>query len=192
MKKLLCLLLSLVLIISVVGCSGSNPKSTVSSYLDSFINGNPEEAYKFVKDSVDSSDEKLINNDDSEFNSAMKKAYEKITYKIVNSTIDGNTAQVETEITAPDLKIIMMEIIQQAMPLAFASAFSENSDNDSMDELMNTILIDKLKSEDLPMVTNTVKINLVKENGEWLIEMDDNLVNALTGNLYALEGIFGD
>lgn len=194
LKKLICTLLALVLVISVVGCSRkSSPESSVSGYLDAFIDGKPEEGKKFLKDTINLSDEgesiESIQNTDPEFDKAMKKAYGKITYKILDSTVNGDTAQVKTEITAPDLKSILMEIIQESISLAFINAFSENAD-DNMDELMNTMLIDKLNSEDIPMVTKTININLVKEDDLWLIVMDDNLLDALTGNMSALTNIF--
>lgn len=196
MKKVISILLSLAMVLSLVGCSGSSPKDTVSSYLDSFKSGKVEESRQYIKETTDTQAEnastKVLDNEDPEVDAAMKKAYSKLTYKILDSTVDGDKATVETEITAPNLGVIMTELIQESMPLAFASAFSENAEDDNMDELMNTMLIDKLNSKDLSMISKTVNINLVKENDTWLIEFDDDLVDGLTGNMSAIANIFGE
>lgn len=196
MRKVLTIILYSAMILSLVGCSGSSPENTVSGYLDSFKDGKVEEAVEYVKGEIDIQDEndstEVFDSENPEVDEAMKKAYSKLTYEILDSTVDGDNATVKTEVTAPNLGVVMTELLQEVMPLAFASAFSEDAEDDDMDELMDTMFIDKLNSEDLSMVTKTVNINLVKENDEWLIEVDDALLNALTGNLGNIADMFGE
>lgn len=179
------------MVFTLVGCSSASPDATVSNYLDSFKNGKVEEADKYITATSDTDETEIIDNENPEVDAAMKNAYSKLTYKILDSTIDGDKASVETEITAPNLGVIFTELLQEAIPLAFASAFSEDAD-DEMDELMNTMLIDKLNDEDLSMITKTVDIKLVKENNTWLIDIDDNLLDAMTGNMSAIADVFGE
>lgn len=196
MKKIICFLLILMLTFSVVGCSSENPEKTVSSFLDSFFYGDFEEANGYVLDAEDISYESAFAEttmeSDAELDEALQTAYEKSTYEILSSTIDGDTAEVETKITVPNLGSIFSEIIQEALPLAFVSAFTEDASDEEMDEFMSNMLIDKLNSDDIPMVTKTVNINLVKEDGTWLIEMDDILLDALSGNMSTILDLFGE
>lgn len=190
MKKVLSILITIAMVFALVACSNAGPDDTVSNYLDSYKNGDLEEIDKYFLDSADSDEAEIIDNEDPEVDAAMENAYSKLTYEILDTNIDGDSAIVETEITAPNLGIVMTELIQEAMPLALASAFSEDEDDDDMDALMNTMLIDKLNSEDLPMNTKTVDINLVKENENWLIDVDHALLDAMTGNMSALDDAF--
>jgi hypothetical protein len=50
---------------------------------------------------------------------------------------------------------------------------------------MNAIITDP----NAPMTTSEVVINLTKQDGKWLIVADDNLTNALTGNINKLSAL---
>ena len=44
-------------------------------------------------------------------------------------------------------------------------------------------LTEKVKDSKSPKTKTNIKINLVKEKDNWLIKTDDNLINAIIGNL---------
>ncbi len=175
---------------STVACSAPNPKDTVTVYLDSLKNGNNEESLNYLKSDSDESLKEVFANENDATDEAFKKAYSKLEYNILNSEVDGGKAVVETEINAPDLGTIMAELFKEIIPLAFANAFNEDASDDEMDKLMDTMLIDKLNSDDIPMVKKTININLVKEEGQWLIEPDDDFYDAITGNLSSITKLF--
>lgn len=188
MKKFLSSLLALAMIISIVGCAGPKPEDTVSAFLDSFINGNFEEANKYITDSDEAfySLEDLMNENPSAYE-AMMTAYKKMTYSILNSTVDGDKAQVETKITAPGLGTIFKEANMEAINIFLSKMFSEDSNEDFdenyANELLNSIIIEKLTSDTIPMITKTITINLVKEDGTWLIENEYYIYEAISGDL---------
>lgn len=191
MKKVLSLLTVFVLIISMTACGKSDPKASVSGFLGALKNSNIEEMSKYiVPDSEENGIEEVFDSGDEFSEEAFKIAFSKLDYKILSSSVDGNTAVVETEINAPNLGKIMTELIQEALPLVFASAFSEDASDDDVSDFMNTLFLDKVNSDDMPMVKKTVKINLVEENGNWLINPDNDFVNAITGNLMQMGEMF--
>lgn len=196
MKKILSILMIVVLLFTITGCSGSKPQDTVKFYLDSLKNGDAEEAVEYLKleeDTIETPDEIISDEEDEDFNEAFKIAYSKLEYRILETEVNGDTAVVETEINAPDLGTIMTEVFKEVLPMALASAFDDSDDNyndEEMDNLMNTMLLDKVNSDDMPMVKKKIKINLVKEGDKWLIEPDDKFFNAITGNLKAISELF--
>ncbi|MBU5677985.1 DUF4878 domain-containing protein [Alkaliphilus sp. MSJ-5] len=190
MKKFLSVLLIIVLVFSMTACAKSDPKASVSGYLDALKSGNIEEMNKYVKSDSEDQVKEVFNNENQMNEEAFLKAYSKLDYKILSSKVNGDTATVETEINAPNLGKIMTELIQEALPLAFAAAFKEDKSEDNMDDLMNTMLLDKVNSDDMPMVKKTVKIDLVKENNNWIINPSNDFTNAITGNLADMSKLF--
>jgi len=152
MKKFLSVLLIIVLVFSMTACAKSDPKASVSGYLDALKSGNIEGMNKYVKSDSEDQVKEVFNNENKMNEEAFLKAYSKLNYKILSSEVNGDTATVETEINAPNLGKIMTELIQEALPLAFAAAFKEDKSEDNIDDLMNTMLLDKVNSDDMPMV----------------------------------------
>ncbi len=113
----------------------------------------------------------------------VKAVFPKVSHKIISSTQSGDTAQVVASITSPDLLRIVSSVLGQLMPVAFASAFSEKPEAENMDLLAEQYFMNAITDPNVPMTTNEVTINLTKKDGKWLIVPNDDLVNALTGNI---------
>lgn len=194
MRKFLCFFLVLGMIVSVTGCSKPKPEDAVSGCLDSLINGDFEEAAKYLNYENSDIEENDIfeigETDDPETAKALKNSYGKIEYEILNSSVDGDKAEVEIEITIPDLASVLSQLMMEALPLALEEAFNEiaeddnaSDENDNITDLMNTKLIEKLNSDDVPMVTKTMNINLTSKNNKWLIEVEGAFLDIITGNM---------
>ncbi|WP_427339579.1 DUF4878 domain-containing protein [Caloranaerobacter sp. DY30410] len=196
MKKLLSFLLILTLSITMSACSGPKPENTVKSFLDSYKNGNITEAIKYVEGNEDFNIEKIKKdfeaNQNDKTTQAFLKAFSKLEYKIINSKVENNTAVVETEITVPNLGKVIAELMKEAFTLALSSAFSDNNNQSDMDSMMETMLFDKINSEDIPMVKKIVNINLVKQDNSWVIKANEEFINAITGNLLEISKVFGE
>lgn len=162
MKRFLSVLLIGVLIFSITGCSSSKPETAVTGYLGSLKKGDYEEMAKYIKSDSEKITDDIFSKEDEKTDVALKKAYSKLEYNVVSSEVDGDKAVVETDINVPNLGSVMTDIMKEAIPLALANAFSEESNDDDMDKLTDNMLIDKLNSDDIPMVKKTVKINLYK------------------------------
>ncbi|KGG81090.1 hypothetical protein Y919_02745 [Caloranaerobacter azorensis H53214] len=194
MKKLLSFLLILTLSVTMSACSGPKPENTVKSFLDSYKNGNITEAIKYVEGNENFNIEKIKKdfevNQNDKTTQAFLKAFSKLEYKIINSKVENNTAVVETEITVPNLGKVIAELMKEAFTLALSSAFSDNNNQSDMDSMMETMLLDKINSEDIPMVKKVVNINLVKQDNSWVIKADEEFANAITGNLLEISKVF--
>ncbi|QEK11651.1 DUF4878 domain-containing protein [Crassaminicella thermophila] len=196
MKKIISFLLIAILTMLTVACSGPKPENTVKSFLDSYKSGNFTEAMNYIIDSENFSMEKIKKDfeekEDEKLTKAFIKTFSKLKYNIINTKIENDTAVVETEITVPNLGKVTRELIQEAFTLALSNAFSENNNQDKMDSMIETMFLDKINSEDIPMVKKNVNIHLVKQDNSWIIKADEDLVNAITGNLIEMAKAFGN
>ena len=128
----------------------------------------------------------------------MINAYSKLEYEILSTEIEGDNAKVETKIKSPDLGSAMedtiMEVIPKLLEDAFNEAFNENAednfDEEATQKEIEETFINKINKDKLPMAENTVKIKLVKRDKEWLIDLDKEFSNALSGDLEkSLDGL---
>lgn len=187
-------LIWVVLIVFMVGTAGcdllASPEKTVDKYLAAVEKMDMDTASNYVKEQATTSTGQSNINNDPEGEQILRAITQKMSHKIISSTKTGNTAQVVTSITSPDLLRIVSSVMSDLLPMAFASAFSEGSDDDNMDQLTQQYFMNALTDPNIPLTTQEVKINLIQENGKWLILADDNLTNALTGNLGKLADAF--
>ncbi|MHC1724213.1 MAG: DUF5105 domain-containing protein [Aminipila sp.] len=182
MKKVFVIFLVLTLITGLVGCGGESPEKAVENALNAVKNMNKELASKYLDyDELMSKgefSEDTTTEDNADSEAIMKLILKNLEYKVISSNIDGESAIVETEITNVDMSKIMADFISEMFGGAF-SGVSEEQVNDKCLELF-TNLINK---PDNKMVTNTVKIKLLKDDTNWKIDMSDELADAILGGM---------
>ena len=153
------------------------PEKTVEGMLNSLKNGDFESVNKYVNY------DKIANNSEILGSAEMDQEtqillFDKISWKVLNISKEQDTASVEVEITNKDFEKIISNYTQEALKIAFSGeSFTEV-------EQMNK-LKEQLKNEEIGTKTVTTTINLNKQNGEWKIQADDNLVNSLLPGLQA-------
>ncbi|MDO4377928.1 MAG: DUF5105 domain-containing protein [Erysipelotrichia bacterium] len=176
MKKILTILLSLTMILSLTACA-QKPETAVKEFLDKCKSGNLEEI-------ADYNDEVL----DEEYAEIFKSIISNVTYKIsgAEQTADDE-AIVKTQITTVDMSETFQNIISETLTWAFGQALSgkeptEEETYDKMMELFNSSVEknkDKTKTFDLD-------IQVIKDSdGKWQVDIDDDLIDALSGGLYS-------
>ena len=102
--------------------------------------------------------------------------FDKLTWKISNILKEENTASVEVEITNKDFNQIISNYTQEALKIAFSGeSFTQEEQNNKLKE--------QLKNEEIGTKTVTTTIQLVKQDGEWKVQADESLVNALLPGL---------
>lgn len=69
---------------------------------------------------------------------------DKLNFKIISSSTEGDIATVKTEITNTDMSVILDEYVQQAMALAFSNAFAGDAakSEQEMKNLTEQLFID--------------------------------------------------
>lgn len=180
LKKFIGLLTLFCLLISITACGGQKPDEAVKGFFDALNKNDLKTAAAFFN-----SNDKKLSYDNEDGSKIIKKVFPKIRYKIISSTISGNTAKVKTSITAPDLVKITNKMANDTMPTIFEDAMSGNADEKKEKKLIEDYYIKSLSAKNVAMTSNEVNIELVKDDNkkEWRIKSSDALVNAITGNL---------
>lgn len=184
-KRSLCLLVITVLFLSLIGCastSTSKPDSAVSGFFDALKKEDVNSAAKFVK--TDSKNEISYKNAEEE--KIAKAVFSKLDYKIESSVVKGDTATVNAKVTTVDLVKITGNMISDLLPTLMAKTLSGEDQNEAETEkLINQYFTNSINDPSASKTTTDVTINLVKSEDKksWLIDPNDDLLNAMTGNL---------
>lgn len=170
-------LLVILLLVVVAGLIllPKTPEKTVEGLLNCLKNGDFENANKYInyeelKNNID-----ILGNtiDDKE---AQSLFFNKLNWKILKITKEGNNAKVEIEITNKDFKQIISNYTDEALRIAFSGqAFSKEDQINKLKE--------ELKNEQIGTKTTTTTIELNKENNEWKIKLNEELINAILPGL---------
>lgn len=183
MKVKLTWVILIILMMGTAGCDlFASPDKTVNSFLTAVEKTDFETASQYVKQ-TDTTKAQFDKANNPEGEKIIQAVFSKVSHKTLSSTKTQNTAQVVTSITSLDMYRISTSVMSDLIPMAFASAFSEGTNSDNTDQMVEQMFMNALGDPNAPMTTQQVTINLIKENGKWLIVWDDSLTNALTGNL---------
>lgn len=153
----------------------TTPEKTVEGMLNSLKNADFESVNKYVNyEEIVNESEMLQNSEmDEETQSLL---FNKLTWKTLNISKEENTASVEVEITNKDFNQIITNYTQEALRIAFSGeSFTQEEQNNKLKE--------QLKNEGIGTKTVTTTIQLVKQDGEWKVQADESLVNALLPGL---------
>lgn len=180
MKKIIALVLSLVMILSLAGCGeAGKAEAAVKNLFEAFKSGNFEEAEKYLEKDAEGGE--ALGESDDMFN----HVFTKIDYTIVSSEkLDGEAVNVTAAVTAPDMKVAVEAFFAKALEFAFENAFSEAPLSDEETEAeMERLFIEATEKEDLGTVTNEVVIRVVKTDEGWKVKSDDYFADAITGGM---------
>ncbi len=169
------LLLVVLAIVTALLLLPATPEKSVEGMLNSLKNADFESVNKYVNyEEIVNESEMLQNSEmDEETQSLL---FDKLTWKISNISKEENTASVEVEITNKDFNQIITNYTQEALRIAFSGeSFTQEEQNNKLKE--------QLKNEGIGTKTVTTTIQLVKQDGEWKVQADKSLVNALLPGL---------
>lgn len=169
------LLLVVLAIVTALLLLPATPEKSVEGMLNSLKNADFESVNKYINyEEIVNESEMLQNSEmDEETQSLL---FDKLTWKILNISKEENTASVEVEITNKDFNQIITNYTQEALRIAFSGeSFTQEEQNNKLKE--------QLKNEGIGTKTVTTTIQLVKQDGEWKVQADESLVNALLPGL---------
>lgn len=180
-QKLFLKIISIMLVMAtLVGCSSAPPPSkVVENFFKALQENNYQEIGKYIEGDTDKIGK--FNNEDEE--KLTKAITSKLKYEIVSTENKGNEATVKVKVTAPDLLKITSKTISELMGIAFATAFSDDSQQLDMEKLTQQYFLNSVSDPNAPMVTTEVDIKLIKKDNAWYIQANDDLLNAITGNM---------
>ena len=176
LKKIVAVFITVILTVSLTGCGTKSPTKVVSESLDAIKSGNNKAFSDTLNEDI--SGEKNSDNSTEKYNESIEKMAESIkniTYKINSETIDGDTAKVNVTVTGPDLADVLSKFMQKAFEDAFSQAFSgKKLSEEETDAKYDKILSELL--EDVKNTDRTMDVELTKENNEWKIKDENDLI----------------
>ncbi len=168
-------------LLTVMIVTSSAPKKSLDALLTNLKAGDFEKAQEYISGNLSLSTDNL----DQE---TQKLLFNKLQWKIDKVTEnDNNTAIIEVEITTKDFQTIINNYMQKALE-AVRGAITGNESNETFSsEDFEKYLIEELQNEEIKTTTINVTVNAIKEDKEWKIVSDEDLINALLPGLQETE-----
>lgn len=190
MKKIILVLTTFLLAISLTACSSAKPEDTIDSFFSSTkkfdfegmnnVMENNDEKYKDVLKELDTKDPNAQYAIDY-----LKQNASKITYTIKDSEIKDNKATVKVECKFVDSTPLLKEIVAEAFTKMLGMSFSgQDLTDEKTTEMLVSIMKEKQKSVKETYVTKTVEFECSKKDNKWIISsVNDELADVLLSNL---------
>lgn len=173
----------LCIVIMLTGCGEGleTPEEAVTTALNAMKNADRSTMVQyFGEENVRTEEEDLL----LEGKEMRDILYKNIVFKTLSSEIKGNIAVVKTEITNIDMKVVVADYVVEGLEAVLTSAFSDKQINEAaIAKQAEKILLDKMKNA-TDRKRHTVDIKLTRIQGDWKIDIDDALLNAIYGGLY--------
>lgn len=172
-KKLLGLLLAFTMVISLTAC-GQKPEKAVDEFLKNCQKGKLPSYYQTYEQ--DEQSEELI-----------KIILSRMTYKIEDTNqISDNEAQVTVKITSIDMRTAMINVISDYVSWTMNQMLSGYYDQEQYDNKLMELFSKAIEDNKDKTVTFTINVKVIKNSsGKWEVNVEDTLVDALTGGLYS-------
>lgn len=178
-KKCLAFLTLFVMVFTFVGCSGEeSPETAVTNYLNACKNFDEETISKYTANTEENATESTNTATNDLGEEAAKMLMEGLTYEILSSEENGDTATVKVSITNINMSIVMSDAITQLLPLAFS-----NLSEEEMETQTSAVFISAIENNKETTITKEVELSLTKGENTWLITPSEELGDALTGGL---------
>lgn len=190
MKKIILLLTTFLLAISLTACSSAKPEDTINSFFSSAkkfdfegmnkVMENNDEKYKDIVKELETEDPSTQYVLDYLKNNASK-----ITYTIKDSEIKDNNAKIQVECKFVDSTPLLKEIVAEAFTKMLGMSFSgQDLTDEKTTEMLVSIMKEKQKSVEETFVTKTVEFECTKKDNKWIISSaNDALADVLLSNL---------
>ena len=164
----------LAIVLYVVFANGT--KGVVEGMFRALKNGDYDKVNEYINynEVISSSD---VLDSESLDQETMNLLFDKLSWKVTETTQEENTANVTVEVTNKNFKTIIANYMQNALRVAF-------SGQELSDAEMENYLLEELRNEDVETTTTTQTINLTKQDGKWVINTTDtNLIDILLPGL---------
>src|SRR5699024_7180940 len=161
-KKLMCMVLAIALMVPLAGCSRASAESVVEDAIQAFQSADVD-AIRQSWGNTDLASSEDSAEDDAYTQQLLEPIASGLTYQITDSTEDAKarTATVTVEFTSIDMSAVfsewMGELVSQALGYAFLPADQQPSEEE-LSELSIEIFCDVVENHTDDKVTNTVDI----------------------------------
>ena len=192
MRKRMKWIMVFLLSFSLIACSGSKietAEQAAESILMSIKTGDLRTLGRYVDTkeifTVETPTMEVPELDTSQFSAI----FEKLDYKINSSTIEGDFTLVKVEITTVDMSATFQQFLTEMFKFAFEQAFeAETMSEPEVEEKIAALFKTALDDHQDKRVTNTVDMKLYQEGQQWKLELENEFLNAIMGNLLEANG----
>lgn len=177
LKKLICFMAAIILVATVSGCGSKSPSNVLSGKFDNLKNGDENTISDVLDSEIKNEELNDYNYTDSE--NSMIEAVKKTTYKVNSEKVDGDSATVNVTVNAPDLTDAFTQFMERVFSDALSNAFSGNTETEEeIDAKYDKILSEIVQN--VKFSDRTMDIEMVKEEKEWKIKNDNDIIKLVT------------
>ncbi|GAA0081615.1 DUF4878 domain-containing protein [Clostridium sporogenes] len=185
-KKLMPVIFITLLSISLTGCS-PKPDETVKGFFGALKQQDIKKASTFINVNSFYKELKVDEFDSKEQEKIVKAVLSKFDYSLGDVEKNGHTATAKVSVTSIDLGKITTKTIDEILPNLIDEAFSKGKiDEKKQQAVIIQHMLNSINDPNAPKIKTNITVKLVKGDNGWLIEPDEELANALSGNLYSV------
>lgn len=184
MKRKLSILLLLIVSLALASCAPARiPASqAMSEAMDAIKVADYDKVKEYLgTDSPLGDEESPAEDYDGLTKDQLAAFFENLSYKILSSSEDKQTATVEIEITNKDMQAVFDNYLSAAVEM-FLSEDSEDLTEEEQAAKVADILITLIEEQE-DYVTSTVTVDMSYTDGKWTIDSNPDFVNAIMGGL---------
>lgn len=188
MRKFLCCLLSLALLLSLAACG--NRRESAQSVVEAAIKSVQAAEMDTIAQNWGGELSTDLGAETGDESQEMLAAIAKnLTYSIVSSKEDAGagTATVTVEFTNTNMQEVFAEYLSQMLSVAFEYAFlpeDEQPTEEEMNEMYLDTFMEVMEEKAGETVTSTVDIPLELVDDTWKISAGEDVIDAMFGGLY--------
>lgn len=190
-------IMALIIAIFTASCKSDLTSSTIEGFLEALKTGDTTKASEYLfhdRNSYDFINSVFTFENDQQKELALK-TFSRIKYKIKSTTkIDDNMYKATIEIENVDFVKVTEEILPQIVDKTDASVEQTEEELNKMITLVNDAYIAKLSDPTVPLIKNTIEIELFKDMAITKISIipNNDLLNSISGNLVKAYELVGE
>lgn len=198
MKKGISLALTLAIIITLASCGPKeSSQAVVQNAIESVKNMDIESMQSYWgQDKFTDAFSKESNTEiDSDSLSMLKLLVTNLDYQIIETNEKKDTATVTVQITNLDMAQVMSEFVAAAFENTLSYAYlpdEQKPTNEEVEMKYTEMMCDLLGREGNPTVTNTVEIELSLVDNKWVINFNEDAIDAMLGGLNSFSKSMND
>lgn len=193
MKKIIALLLSLTMILSLTACTDKNEsaKAAVDKALVAIVQFDVITLSKYI-DIDKLQEQQVLTNLDLDITDISKEELKKaklilknFDYEILDSNEQVDSALVKVKLTNQDMRKLFLQYIQYAFEIVLSE-----SDDEIIDQKLDDKFVELLDADDAELVSSVIELSLNKVDGQWKIDINESVLDAILGGLVSIAKSF--
>ena len=170
MKKFLCIILAIVLAVSFTACGKESPEKAANNALKAIKTLNISGIEKYFGELH------LENYDIDEMSvegiKVLKKITSKMSWEILETVEEEDSAVVSVRLTTVDVTPIITEIAAEFLGDALSSLLGDEMTEEEVKQKTIEIVEEELSEGDIKMMTNDIDLKLTRTEDGWKVEFD--------------------